>query len=225
MSFPEAIEHLTGESVASTRPPPEPVKIDFTKPTAEATTAAALAVWRGSVNPHGTPVETYLRSRRLELDDAVAGDVLRWHPRLKAMVALFRNIATDEPQAVSRTFLDDAACKITRKFLGSVGGAAIKLDADEDVLGGLHIGEGIETCLAARMIGLKPTWALGSAGAIAAFPVLSGVECLTILREPDQAGIRDAKRCASNWLKAGRRAQFFDSKRGDLNDALRESAR
>ena len=56
--------------------------------------------------------------------------------------------------------------------MGPVGGAAIKLDADEDVLGGLHIGEGIETCMAARMLGLRPAWALGSAGEIAKFPVL-----------------------------------------------------
>ena len=47
------------------------------------------------------------------------------------------------------------ARKIERKFLGPVAGAAIKLDADEDVLGGLHIGEGIETCLAARMLGTQ----------------------------------------------------------------------
>ena len=95
----------------------------------------------------GTPVETYLRSRRLELDVAVCGEVLRWHPRLRAMLALFRNIVTNEPQAISRTFLDHEARKIERKFLGPTKGAAIKLDADEDVLGGLHIGEGIETCM------------------------------------------------------------------------------
>lgn len=39
---------------------------------------------------------------------------------------LFRNILTNEPQAVSRTFLDVDGRKIKRKFLGHVGGAAIK---------------------------------------------------------------------------------------------------
>ena len=56
---------------------------------------------------------------------------------------------------------------------------AIKLDADENVEQGLHIGEGIETCLAGRQLDFKPCWALGSAGAIRGFPVLSGIEALT----------------------------------------------
>jgi len=34
------------------------------------------------------------------------------------MLALFRNAKTIEPQAISRTFLDSAARKIGRKFLG-----------------------------------------------------------------------------------------------------------
>ena len=80
------------------------------------------------------------------------------------MLALFRNIHTDEPQAVSRTFLDREGWKLARKFLGPVAGAAVKLDADDTVLSGLHIGEGVETCLTARQKGLKPTWALGKRG-------------------------------------------------------------
>jgi hypothetical protein len=32
---------------------------------------------------------------------------------------------------------------------------------------GFHIGEGVETCLAALRLGLWPAWALGSAGAVA----------------------------------------------------------
>ena len=34
-------------------------------------------------------------------------------------------------------------------FKGPVGGAAIKLDAAENVLNGLHVREGVETCVAA----------------------------------------------------------------------------
>ena len=141
------------------------------------------------------------------------------------MLALFRNIVTNEPQAISRTFLDHEARKIERRFLGPVGGAAIKLDADEDVLGGLHIGEGIETCMAARMLGLRPAWALGSAGAIAAFPVLSGVECLSLLREHDDANKRAADACASNWTAAGREVFNIRPIAGkDINDAIKGAA-
>lgn len=191
---------------------PDPAKID-----------SALRLWSEGVDPAGTPAETYLRSRRLELD--VTGDVLRWHPRLRAMLALFRNIVTNEPQAVSRTFLDQEARKLGRKFVGPTKGAAIKLDADEDVLGGLHIGEGIETCLAARMLGLRPAWALGSAGAIAAFPVLNGVDCLSLLREHDDANKRAADVCAANWHAAGREVFNILPRAGkDINDSIKGAA-
>lgn len=185
------------------RPAPKPVA---PPPADDDRTGPALALWRASVDPRGTLVETYLNSRKLDLGDDAAGEVLRWHPGINAMVALFRNIVTDEPRAVSRTFLDREGRKLGRKFLGPVGGSAIKLDADENVLGGLHIGEGVETCMAARQLGLRPTWALGSAGAIGAFPVLSGIECLTIFEENDESGTsaREVEKCASRWHGTGK---------------------
>ena len=141
------------------------------------------------------------------------------------MIALFRDIETDEPCAVSRTFLDHEGRKISRKFLGPVGGCAIKLDPDEEVLGGLHLGEGIETCMAARQIGLRPAWALGSCGAIAAFPVLAGIEALTLLRERDDANARAADQVTLRWQAEGR--EVFDAWPNvgkDVNDSLRGGA-
>ena len=189
--------------------------------TREQKIARALSLWGEGVDPRGTLAEIYLRSRRLDLDADVAGRVLRWHARPGALIALFRNIETDEPQAVSRTFLDREGRKLGRKFLGPVGGAAIKLDADENVLGGLNIGEGAETCQAARQLGLRPAWALGSAGAVAAFPVLSGVECLTLLAENDEASRHAVEACARRWHDAGREVLIDRALLGkDLNDAL-----
>jgi putative DNA primase/helicase len=101
-------------------------------------TDVAIALWRASVDPRGTLVQKYLTSRNLTQIEDVAGSVLRWHPGIGAMIALFRNIETDEPQAISRTYLDPQGRKIDRKFLGPVGRAAIKLDADENVTAGLH---------------------------------------------------------------------------------------
>jgi hypothetical protein len=149
--------------------------------------------------------------------------MLRWHPGIGAMIALFRSIETNEPQAVSRTFVDHDACKLERRFLGPVGGAAIKLDDDADLLGGLHIGEGIETCLAARQLRLRPTWAVGSKGAIGAFPVLAGVDCLTLLAELDAE--REIEACAARWHAAGREVFVNEPIGGkDLNDAIRRRA-
>ena len=211
---------VKAESIELIPDQPDPTKI-----------AAAMRLWAEGVDPRGTPVETYLQSRRLELDDAVCSEVLRWHPGIRAMLALFRNIITNEPQAISRTYITGEGRKdITRapggrKFLGPVKSAAIKLDADEDVLGGLHIGEGIETCMAARVLGLRPAWALGSADAIAAFPVLSGIECLSLLREHDDANARAADTCADRWLEAGREVFDVDPIAGDdINDSIKGAA-
>ena len=184
--------------------------------------ATAIAVWGASVDPRGMPAERYLISRGLELEEDIASAVLRWNPG--AMVALFRNIATGEPQAVSRTFLDRDGKKVDRKFLGPTGGAAIKLDPDEEVTHGLHIGEGIETCLAARKLGLRPCWALGNAGAVAAFPVLSGIECLNIIADHDAngAGEQAARPVESRWRQAGREVRvLMPNEPGDLNGVLR----
>jgi putative DNA primase/helicase len=85
----------------------------------------------------------------------------------------------------------------------------------------LHVGEGVETCMAARQLGLRPTWALGSAGAVAAFPVLGRIECLTLLAEHCEVNTRAVKQCADRWYEAGREVIIIEPKRGkDLNDAL-----
>jgi hypothetical protein len=133
-------------------------------------TTLALRFWNDAGDPHDTIASVYLASRGLTISDDIAGDVIRCHPKLKfegvrvgAMVALFRDIAGNEPCGIHRTFLDSDGRKLDRKMLGRAKGAAIKLDADETVTLGLHIGEGLETCLAARLAGFRPVWALGSA--------------------------------------------------------------
>jgi hypothetical protein len=217
LGYREAISFIGGERrpwmTRSQAPePPKPSTCD---------SAYALSIWNVGVDPRGTPVERYLAGRGLRLDDGIAGDVLRWHYGIGAMLALFRNIETDEPQAISRTFLDGQARKIERKFLGPAGGCAIKLDEDAEVTMGLFIGEGGETCLAARQIGLRPTWALGSASGISGFPVLSGIDALNLLREHDAANARAAIACGTRWKDAGR--EVFDvwpNDGNDVNDAV-----
>jgi putative DNA primase/helicase len=185
-------------------------------------TRQALALWPEGVYPRGTVVERYLNGRGLELGEDVAGDVLRWHQRIGAMLALFRNVLTAEPQAISRTFLDREGKKLGRKFLGPAFGAAVMLDRFDFVTTGLHVGEGVETCMAARQFNLRPVWALGSAAAVAAFPILSGVECLTLLKEADDASAQACAACAARWHAAGREVFINWPTIGkDLNDAIR----
>jgi len=191
--------------------------------------ALALQFWNEARDPRGTLITPYLASRGLVLPDSVAGDVIRFHPTLMfdgkptcAMVALFRDIRTDEPCGIHRTFLDGAGRKLGRKMRGRASGAAIKLDADENVTLGLHVGEGLETCLSALLMGFSPVWALGSAGAIGTFPVLGGIEAITVLGEIDDGGAnhRAAQTCAARWTEAGRETLIVEPLIGrDLNDA------
>ncbi|HEX5864835.1 MAG TPA: hypothetical protein VF014_11390 [Casimicrobiaceae bacterium] len=85
-------------------------------------TEAALAIWRASQAVVGTPAETYLRSRGLEL---AAPPTLRFHPGLKhpsggiwpAMVALVTQGSDGTPLAIHRTFLAPGAGKAKRRSI------------------------------------------------------------------------------------------------------------
>jgi putative DNA primase/helicase len=197
--------------------------------------AIALKLWNEGRDPRGTLVSAYLAARGLLIPDDIADEVIRFHSTLKTrvgsvggMLALFRDIRTNEPCGIHRTFLDQAGRKLDRKMLGRARGAAIKLDANEDVTIGLHIGEGVESGLAARLAGFRPVWAVGSASAISSFPVLSGIETITVLGEIDDGGAncRAAHACAKRWADAGRDVLVvWPRVGGDLNDVWREATR
>jgi hypothetical protein len=192
----------------------------------------ALRLWHEARDPRGSMVTDYLSSRGLTLSDDVAGDVVRFHPTLKykgsvvgGMVALFRDIMTNTPCGVQRTFLDRDGRKLDRRMLGRAKQAAIKIDADETVTMGLTIGEGFETSLAARLAGFRPVWAVGSAGGIENFPVLPGVDAVTMLGELGDGGANERanQKCAARWCDAGQEAFIVTPLTGDdFNDAWRE---
>ncbi len=172
----------------------------------------ALNIWNNSQASTGTVVEDYLVGRGLTLDSSGASEAIRFHPALRngnlkmpAMVCLLRDIKTNEPCGIHRTFLTADGAKIDRKMLGRCKGAAIKLDADGTVTRDLFIGEGVESCLAGRLAGFRPAWALGSVWGIDAFPVLPGIECLTIFMETNDNGANEkaTRACAIRWLEAG----------------------
>jgi putative DNA primase/helicase len=209
------------------KPAPAPATIDADK------VKAALEYWNASGDPRPTVVKAYLNSRGLDLPDDIAGSVIRWNGRIGAMVSLMRNVKTGEPQAVLRTYLDRGGRKRKifdrdgnelgdRLFKGPTGGAAIMLDPPAS---GLHIGEGVETCLAARQEGLAPAWAVGSAGEIAKFPLLSRVETLTLLRERCSRNAEAAQACGNRWAGAAREVfNVWPTIGKDLNDAIQGRA-
>jgi len=190
----------------------------------------ARAVWDEAADPRGTLAERYLLSRALALDDDVAGNVLRYHPScpwrdentgatvgVAALVAVFRSVDDDAVTAIQRVALTLEGAKIGRRMLGIVHRAAVKLDPAGDTL---HVGEGVETMMAARQLGLAPAWALGSAGMVAHFPVTSTGH-LRICGERDEASARAVELCTRRWQAAGRRVQVVLPTVGkDLNDEL-----
>jgi hypothetical protein len=199
----------------------------------------AQTIWSEAQHPGRTVAEEYLASRALELPDELAGTVLRFHPRcpwrnentgrtdrIPALIAAFRSIDDDTITAIHRIRLDSPESwpKADRKMLGPVLRAAVKLDAVSTTLA---IGEGIETCMAARQfmatgeLEHAPVWALGSVGGITFFPVLNGVRRLLILGEAGEASERAVEICTQRWQRAYRRVQIIYSEIGsDANDAL-----
>ncbi len=260
-SFAEAVRTLAGIVPDHPAPMVDPVKMAEVRARAERdeidrlTDEAerfmrAMDIWREAVPIEETPAEIYLRvCRKVDIPDHASGAVLRFHPACRfgdthhpSLIALVRNIITDEPQAIIRTALnlDGTALKIdgktARKALGPVGGGAVKLTDMGEVTVCLGVGEGIETMLSMRgtpEFGRSPVWSLISDSGVRNFLVLAGIECLWIAVDndkPDQrgrkAGNEAALACSKRWTAAGREVYRVTPDRigRDLNDVMRNRA-
>lgn len=223
-----------GPGQRSERATPFAVTDSGPDPQKERNKAFALRIWEESIDPRGTLVETYLREQRgLSLPTEIAGNVIRFHAALyfdpqtrhPGMVCLLRNIETDEPTGIHRTYLNrDTAEKIDRKMFGIAKGSAIKLDPESGDT--ITIGEGVETVMSAREAGYRPAWALGSSVAVKTFPVLKRPSEITILEENDPTSRRDVKTCAKRYLAAKKPVNIVSSYVGnDFNDAWRAMRR
>jgi putative DNA primase/helicase len=194
----------------------------------------------------GSRGERYLsETRRIEVE--AIGDVLEridalgWHPavyfhepghplhgqRLGCIIAVMTDPVTARPTgAISRTYIDGDLQKIGKaKTLGSPAGV-VRLSLDEEVLEGLHLAEGLETALSAMANGLRPIWSTGSTALMKAFPVLGGIECLTVIadHDPTEAGEKAAREVEARWRLAKRETRIFmPASPGDLNDLLRRA--
>ena len=235
VDFPEAIETLAGRrprgNVTAAREHArardrinreEKAREDARK------TSDAVRWWNEGTCIWDTPAQAYLASRECAGMFPVDRDaVFRWHPacpfggaQTPCLIALYRNVITDEPQGIHRTPLTidgkrpigPDGEKIKRQSYGPTASAAIKLWPSSSVTNRLVVGEGIETTLSAalhiphRGRALTPAWACISAGNIGNLPVLEGVETLVVLvdNDPSGTGQREAAKCAERWQLAGR---------------------
>lgn len=149
----------------------------------------------------GTVAATYLEGRGCLLLPFPDETHLRWHPALSdlvsgytgpALVVLVTDAETGEPINLHRTWLQHNGAgkapidKPRRLLKGHPSRGVIRLWPDAEVTMGLVIGEGIETCLAAARAGLTPVWSAISAGNLKSFPVLPGLDGLTVLVDHDK---------------------------------------
>jgi putative DNA primase/helicase len=188
----------------------------------------ALAIWQSAKPAQGTPVETYLASRGIDLPPP---DALRFHAGLKhpsngiwpAMVALVTGGADGRPLAIHRTFLahdggGKAPVEAQKMMLGPCRGGAVRLADPGDVL---MVGEGIETCIAAMQATGNPAWAALSTSGLRGLGLPEDVRDVIVLADGDAAGEAAARDCAWRWKREGRRVRIARPPQGmDFNDML-----
>jgi len=192
----------------------------------------------------GSPPDLYLRARGCAPPE---NDVL-WHPALPhpcghtgpGIVAVITDAFTGAPINLHRTWLaadGSGKADIPKPRLLLKGhrkhGGVVRLLPDEELTTGLCVAEGLETALTAAK-GFRPAWACLDAGNLAAFPVLPGVEALTIVADHDRpnprtgrrAGTEAAEACTRRWTEAGAEVRVWQApdEGEDLNDFVREAA-
>jgi len=179
----------------------------------------------------GGPIDLYLKSRGLTLPPSgIVEHPGLWHRtsscRYPAMIGIVTDAVTVEPLTLHRTWVTadghKAPVEPVRMLLkgGRKQGGVIRLVEDGEVTTGLGIAEGVETALAAMAAGFSPVWACVDAGNLAAFPVLPGIECLTVFVDNDAAGKAAFKQVAKRWREEGREVLHFTPPIGDVNDWL-----
>jgi putative DNA primase/helicase len=189
----------------------------------------ARSLWSECKPISGTALD-YLRSRNCVIPPA-DGD-LRWHPNLKhpsgyrgpALVGLVTHVETGEAMSLHRTWITSsgkAKAEPNRMLLGGHTSkhGVIRLYHDEYVTTGLGVAEGIETALSLAHE-YRPVWAAISAGNMGSLPAISGVECLTIAVDSDDAGRKAAESLSHRWYEAGVQVRHAYVEYGDLNDHL-----
>ena len=171
-------------------------------------TPFAMRIWTEAELLNGTLAERYFcEHRQIDVKRLDLGHALRWHGGICAVVALMTDPVSGEPTGIHRTFLDADCRKLERKMLGRQG--VVRLSPDDAITEGLGIAEGIEDGLAVLLSGWGPVWVAGSAGSIKHnFPVLGGIEALTIFADADTSGMEAAEMCRARWRAASREVRI-----------------
>ncbi len=210
------------------RRPLEPVRPMPPKAEPLAWSDRAESIWRRTKPLSGTVGETYLLHRGCLLPPADSD--LRFleptdrHP--PSLCARITDAATNKPLSLHLTALKpDGSGRGERHLLGGhrKKGGVIRLWPEEAVTIALALAEGVESALAAAHV-FTPIWATVDAGNMTGFPVLAGIEALTIFADHDEAGIKAARECAARWRDAGREVRVLRARTAgaDLADLTKQ---
>ena len=149
-------------------------------------------------------------------------DELEHHP---ALLCALSDARTGEQCGIINIYLTaDGSDRLRdnkgKTVTGRAGGAVVMLsDFDEPTMG-LVLCEGVETGIALFQREVRPVWACGAAGTLPKFPLLGGIEALTIAADADAAGQRAADELAKRWREAGREVRIVPPEAGDWADCL-----
>jgi len=198
------------------RPPPLPISDRKSLP------AEKIEAIRSRTVPlRGTLGQTYLEHRHCALPPADSD--LRYLPGNErfppSLCALVTDCVTNEPMTLHFTRLaadgrGKAGTERDKTLLAGhpKAGGVIRLWPDEAVTHGLAIAEGLESALAAAHM-FTPVWSTVDAGNMKRFPVLDGIEALTIFADNDLAGLDAARTCGRRWRDAGREVRVLKSRK------------
>lgn len=234
MSFQAAVAHLGAAQDQPPAALQSTIIVRPREPTPSTTLAAAKSTWaEGSSDLAMIEVYLASRGIRWPDPNSISipwsPHSLRFHPRCQrgprslpggpyfapAMLAELTDPITGEFTGCHRTFLlPDGSGKApplvvgdvtlpSKSILGSWG--IIRLVEDCDLGHALAIAEGIENAITvAQEAGWTTIWACGSAHGISSFPLIYGIEALSIFADRGEAGQSAARACAERWAEDGR---------------------
>lgn len=185
----------------------------------------------------GTPAETYLEGRGIEVQGRKLRNTLRFHPalyhartqqNLPAMVARLRG-PQGQAMGLHRTYLrPDGSGKAdlqggAKMMLGACGGGAVRFGPDRPVIA---LAEGIETALSIGVASRLTVWATLSTSGLKGLilPPPPVAEVIVIAADNDPAGLAAAEDAAARFEAEGRAVSVIapQAEGADFNDVLRD---
>ena len=184
----------------------------------------------------GTPAETYLVRRGIEVQGHKLRDALRFHPKLPhtesgenlpAIVARLQG-PLGQPMGLHRTYLQaDDLRKAdlpggAKMMLGACSGGAVRFGPERSVIA---LAEGIETALSITTASALTVWACLSTSGLKGLklPPRPIAEVIVIAADHDLAGLAAADHAATRFKAEGRCVSVIapKSEGADFNDVLR----